>query len=821
MIHRMILGDNTAGFRTPPMATLGAVLLVLAGWTLTANGQDVTLLQLDTLGAVENRPTQPTTFTMDAPSCITKIRTYHWNRGRGSAPGTISLQDQTGEVLGTWDASGEPGSGGVPNAYWEVEPRIELPAGTYTVLDSDPATWSHNRDTGGRGITWVYGRKPAAPHVEPPAPKMPPTNAAGTETRTIGPEGGVVALADGTLVELPAGAVEKDVSVAVRAVDPGEHFQQRDDRVRYVIECTAPVRRFSAPVKIHFPLPEEATLEAAEGMEAGYIDAERGMKVDLPCTFAETDGRKELVLETTHFTSFYLDRLKNLFSSPPASRTVENVPYYSQDSSTYCWAACTQMICEAVTEEDTPGEIWDVIGRMKVPPTGLTSFTAAFSGTWSSVMRERTRVSPDLCYWQASMVRLRSYIYEQIGLYGHPVLYSSSSFEHSVVIVGYDTTPAEPVFIVNDPGAVGRDNVAYRRVTASRLRLGDGESLTNPVVTAVLDKDVSARPAVRVSLATQCFGVKTVAGGASHLWTWDHTRARGYSFKTDPLSEQGIDVIPGTIAKAEGKTFIEVSNATSTEQALSCDYSIRWQGNAVVQKHNYVVVPAYGLAVVPVDSADFEALRAKGPLGPEYTFHVQLLKGGDFIDTARMDFSECQRPPLAGLVIWACGKADVAWGDGREEQGDWNIQVRAANVPVQWNGDRFTINGTAKTEGSDFSFTITGTLSQDGGTITGGSASTAGTFFGEETQGSGEVLHGAGKQTCSLRNVKMTLDSNASRDGRYVFGGDVPPGDIEATHESNREATDHKGERDTPFCFTKTLSTIENGKLLITFKERR
>ncbi len=731
MIHRAILGENATGLRTLRMARVGAVLLVLAGWASMANGQEETLLQLDTLGAVENGPTQPTTFTLDAPTCITKIRTYHWNGGRGSAVGTISLQDQAGTVLGPWDVSGEPGSGGAPNAYWDAKPDLELPAGTYTVLDSDPATWSQNRDTGGRGITWVYGRKPAAEApagpeddrkelrertnaaiarievlirdvtaeieileagsalrkekeeelralpvyeeklntlmeeielleagsslgrekkeelvklLEPFTPHNGPdtggTPVDGAVTSTIGPAGGAVALADGTLVEIPAGAVDKNVSVTVHAVDPGEHFPQRDDRVRYVIECTAPVSRFSTPVKIRFPLPADATTEAAEGMHAGYIDTERGMKADLPCTFAERDGRKELVLETTHFTRFYLDRLKNLFSSPPASRTVENVPYYNQGISTYCWAACTQMICEAVTESDTPGEIWDIIGRMKVPPTGLTSVTAAFSATWSDVMRERAGVSPDLQYWQASMVRLRAYIYEQIGFYGNPVLYSSSSFEHAVVIVGYDTTPAEPIFIVNDPRAVGTEKVAYRRVTAAELHLGNEDSLDNPVVTAVLHKDVSSRPAVRVSLATQCFEAKIVASRrAEYFWTWDHTRTRGYSFRMNPLAE-GADVIPGTIRTAEGSTFIQVSNATSTEQALSCDYSIRWQKNPVAQKHNYVVVPPYGLALVPVDQADFEALRTQGPLGPDYVFHVQLLKGGDFIDSAMFDFSE-------------------------------------------------------------------------------------------------------------------------------------------------------------------------------------
>ncbi|MGB9902475.1 hypothetical protein [Methanothrix sp.] len=87
---------------------------------------------------------------------ITKIRTYHWNYGQGMAPGSISLRDSTGNTYGPWQAYGEAGMGGVPNAYWVVEPDILLPAGIYEVIDSDPSTWSQNSETGGRGVTWVY-----------------------------------------------------------------------------------------------------------------------------------------------------------------------------------------------------------------------------------------------------------------------------------------------------------------------------------------------------------------------------------------------------------------------------------------------------------------------------------------------------------------------------------------------------------------------------------------------------------------------------------------------------------------------------------------
>ncbi len=115
------------------------------------------ILEINTLGGVDNNPTAQAKFTINQPSIITKIRTYHWNYGSGQTPGMISLQDQSGDIFGPWQASGEPGMGGVPDAYWVVEPNADLPPGEYTIIDSDTATWSQNGETGGRGVAWVWG----------------------------------------------------------------------------------------------------------------------------------------------------------------------------------------------------------------------------------------------------------------------------------------------------------------------------------------------------------------------------------------------------------------------------------------------------------------------------------------------------------------------------------------------------------------------------------------------------------------------------------------------------------------------------------------
>jgi hypothetical protein len=58
-----------------------------------------------------------------------------------------------GRKYGPWQATGSPGPGGIPNAYWEARPMLSLPAGTYTVIDSDPTTWTPDTQSGGRGFS--------------------------------------------------------------------------------------------------------------------------------------------------------------------------------------------------------------------------------------------------------------------------------------------------------------------------------------------------------------------------------------------------------------------------------------------------------------------------------------------------------------------------------------------------------------------------------------------------------------------------------------------------------------------------------------------
>ena len=69
---------------------------------------------------------------------------------------TIALRSASGHVYGPWRVTASGGSGAV-NIIWTAQPKLEIPGGTYTVVDSSPATWSQNAESGGKGFSQVYG----------------------------------------------------------------------------------------------------------------------------------------------------------------------------------------------------------------------------------------------------------------------------------------------------------------------------------------------------------------------------------------------------------------------------------------------------------------------------------------------------------------------------------------------------------------------------------------------------------------------------------------------------------------------------------------
>jgi hypothetical protein len=101
---------------------------------------------------VRSNPAVPAQFTIDRPHFVTRIANYHW---AGNPRGNISLRDQSGKVHGPWQAITSAGQGGRDAVNWETKPNTRIPAGTYTIVDSDISTWSYNDKSGGRGFSLV------------------------------------------------------------------------------------------------------------------------------------------------------------------------------------------------------------------------------------------------------------------------------------------------------------------------------------------------------------------------------------------------------------------------------------------------------------------------------------------------------------------------------------------------------------------------------------------------------------------------------------------------------------------------------------------
>ena len=135
-------------------AALVAAVAVLTGWghgALAQTPEPRRVFDNGNVGAVQNGPTRATTFRLPTRTHLTEITTYHWNSGRGAAGGTLQIVGISGDVYGPWSARV------VDRFYWTAQVNLTLPAGEYRIVDSAPATWAQNAQSGGAGMAWILG----------------------------------------------------------------------------------------------------------------------------------------------------------------------------------------------------------------------------------------------------------------------------------------------------------------------------------------------------------------------------------------------------------------------------------------------------------------------------------------------------------------------------------------------------------------------------------------------------------------------------------------------------------------------------------------
>ena len=113
------------------------------------------------------------------PVLIQRIRTHHWNNGKGAQPGTISVHEDDVKI-GTWQAVGRSAFG-VPNVYWDVlVDLIMYPGHEYFISVSDVDSMSYNEASGGCGMFELYGLDPAPEGYVPSTASPVPSQSSST-----------------------------------------------------------------------------------------------------------------------------------------------------------------------------------------------------------------------------------------------------------------------------------------------------------------------------------------------------------------------------------------------------------------------------------------------------------------------------------------------------------------------------------------------------------------------------------------------------------------------------------------------------------------
>lgn len=166
-------GGTNSGVGTVATCKLIASSAKRASTTVQCQGASIKLFDNSNGGGVLGGGKEPTFSTQNNSYCLMQLVTYHWNNGQGAKPGTIGLRNSVGAIVGPWAASGSAGQANATNVNWTA--NVSTPnkpvvvKGNYTCVDSDPATWSQDAQTQGKGFCQVYVEKAVITTAKPSA----------------------------------------------------------------------------------------------------------------------------------------------------------------------------------------------------------------------------------------------------------------------------------------------------------------------------------------------------------------------------------------------------------------------------------------------------------------------------------------------------------------------------------------------------------------------------------------------------------------------------------------------------------------------------
>ncbi|MBN1293235.1 MAG: IPT/TIG domain-containing protein [Candidatus Latescibacteria bacterium] len=480
-----------------------------------------------------------------------------------------------------------------------------------------------------------------------------------TISKEIGVEGAAIVLSNGISVVFPANAVNEKATFTIRDMDPAGYGEEDSRVTRVVVNCTGDVTSFNKPVELRVPLSEDMSEADSTMIFGGYIDEADGAKEMIACSVRTINGTLYAVLPMEHFSGGFIEWLVG--KTPPASAGPFEMPYYGQGESKYCWAASLQMVSQAASFE-TRNEITEIIGKMGVDESGISSYQFRMNSTISSIIKSRTGVTPDRCSWDAvNCGIMKDYLKREIGVRGYPVAVHSTVWAHAVVVVGYDGN----TFYIHDPASTSTSAVGYTTRTWDDMvkGMGSGEFMVCLSIPKSLD---AGRPQITVNLMNGAFQFNrppTDDDQASRIYKyrWDYEKEDGYGY-LDLRDNKTVDVLPGEITILKQGGDIEIVNSsrtTSHEISLWLDIVCLTQKGAYFSTNErFTVAPnstkRYTFSDIPVDEFRWNSENSSA-----YSFIVRALTDGTLVEEESVQFSIATRPVVIKSMTPERGAANT------------------------------------------------------------------------------------------------------------------------------------------------------------------
>ena len=454
-----------------------------------------------------------------------------------------------------------------------------------------------------------------------------------SKSATIGTGGGSVILTGGGGVVFPAGALSSSADITVKSISP-ETFFSEDGTSRVVILCEGVTGVLNASAELRVPLPVGFTSADSTLVSGGYIDEATGSVEAEPVTVRIIDGNPFAVIEATHFSYRLIEWIFG--KQIPGSAGPLEIPYYGQGASNFCWATCIQMLTTAA-KHDENAEVFDIIGEVGVDEGGITDWSFRFNSVIKNLIKTRTGIIPTRYQWDYINKNCAlDYIRREIGVHGRPVAIYDPSWNHAVVIVGYNGT----TLLIHNPNNTNISEIGYTARNWSEFagKTGVRDKLVTIAIPVTLD---STRPMVTANIMSGAFEfIKPQMGPSDpskiYRFKWDYSNSKGYSFK-EPTTDTAAEPLPGTVTTFRQGGDIEIVNVSrSAQKNISAWLEIYGYGPTTTHysKMKQFTVGPNRSGQVKFDDIQVDEFRSNDTKAVEYEATITV-----YVDDERSDIS--------------------------------------------------------------------------------------------------------------------------------------------------------------------------------------